>query len=129
MIMKLLRKCREKNAQSVGEYTIVITLAILAISGMTIFLQRGFSARVNDSRAYMLETLDDEIKEVHELRGGTSYSGIKAEYEPYYQEKQTDVESDSDSDIFFDGVSGQHRSQSSSTTTVGVTSNEAPAAD
>ena len=125
--MNLLRILRKKNAQSVGEYTVVITLAILAISGMTIFLQRGFSARMNDARAYMMETLDDDIKQVHLATGGTSYEGIKAEYEPYYQRKQTNVTTDSDSDGYLNGVSGQYSRQDSSTTTMNIISNEGAA--
>jgi hypothetical protein len=125
-MLKVLRKFK---AQSVGEYTIMISIVILAIVGMTYFIQRLFSARINDARGYMLTTLDTEIKNVHLSRGGAPYSGVLAEYEPYYQNKVSDVAPSSQSNVLINGPAGTYTSKDRSLTLMNSLSTENPAND
>ena len=125
----MLRKLRKLKAQSVGEYAIMISIVILAIVGMTYFIQRGFSARINDARGYMLTTLDAEIKNVHISRGGNAYYGILAEYEPYYINKFSRMEPVSASITLINGVEGKLVEDAWTTTLMNSISTENPAQD
>lgn len=125
----MLRILRKFRAQSVGEYTIMISIAILAIVGMTYFIQRLFSARINDARGYMLKTLDPEIKNVHVSRGGKAYTGILAEYEPYYQHKVSDVQPTSQENILINGPMGIYTAKTRTSTLMNSVSTEQPAHD
>jgi uncharacterized protein (UPF0333 family) len=125
-MLKMLRKFR---AQSVGEYAIMISIVILAIMGMTYFIQRLFSARINDARGYMMTTLDAEIKNVHAARGGKAYTGVLAEYEPYYQNKISDVEPTFQTNILLNGQTGVYTAQSQTITLMNSISTENPAQD
>lgn len=130
----MLRLLRKFKAQSVGEYTIMISIAILAIVGMTYFIQRLFSARINDARGYMLQTLDAEIKNVHISRGGKAYKGVLAEYEPYYQNKVSDIEPSSQENIYISASKGKlpgwiYTATTRSNTLMNSVSTEFPARD
>ncbi len=128
-MLKFLRKFK---AQSVGEYTIMISIAILAVVAMTYFIQRLFSARINDARGYMLRTLDADIKNVHVSRGGKAYTGIPAEYEPYYQDKISDMKPYSQQNILIGASKGKipsYTAKTKSITLVNSISTELPAQD
>ncbi len=117
----------KKKAQSLGEYTVTISLVILAIMSMTYFMQRGFAARMNDARGYMLTALDDDIKYIHEKRGGTAYEGIRAEYEPYYVARTSETMSNAQSNVLIEGSTHTLRSQT--LMAINSVSQELPAQD
>jgi ABC-type nickel/cobalt efflux system permease component RcnA len=123
----MLRILRKFKAQSVGKYTIMISIVILAIVGMTYFVQRLFSARINDARGYMLRTLNPDIKEIHEARTGISSGRILAEYEPYYQHKVSDMAPSSQENILINGQAGTYIYRRQSLTLMNRLSTENPA--
>jgi len=114
------------RAQSLGEYTVTISLVILAIMAMTYFIQRGLAARINDGRRYMLDTLDLDIRDVHFWRGGKPYPRMRTEYEPYYLDKRSDTGSDLKSNVFISGPSSQYDWQTESKTNINMLSRELP---
>lgn len=130
-MLKFLRKFK---AQSVGEYTVMISISILAIVAMTYFIQRLFSARINDARGYMLRTLDADIKNVHLAVGGKAYKGVLAEYEPYYQNRTSDIEPFSQENISIAPSKGKlpagvYTAKTKSVTLMNSISVESPAED
>ncbi|MDD3374213.1 MAG: hypothetical protein PHY73_00625 [Candidatus Omnitrophica bacterium] len=125
----MVKRRKNKSAQFLGEYTIVIAIATFAIIGMTLFVQRGLSARINDARGYAVSTLDPDIKEVHIQRGGKLYPQVLAEYEPYYAQKDTTTASNASADVLFDGASDQYVHTVSSNIQVQATSVEGFARD
>jgi len=117
----------QQRAQSLGEYTVTISLVILAIMAMTYFMQRGFAARINDSRKFMLDTLDTEIRHIHFLRGGKPYPRMRTEYEPYYLDKQAETDYDIRTNVFIDGPTDQYHFRTNSETAINMLSRELPA--
>ena len=121
---------RQKQGQFVGEYSVVLVIVIFAIAGMLFFMKRGFSARINDARAYMSETLDSEVDQAYQARGGhAAYSGVLYEYEPYYVQKTSDIEINSSQNVIFSGPQSNYLKEAGSTTRVNATSQEAGAKD
>lgn len=117
------------KAQSFGEYTIMISLAIAAVMAMMFFVQRGVQARVNDTRGYMLHALNADMLNIHLSRNGTLSNFAGVEYEPYYQNKETDSEIETEQNIFFNGTTGLHRSEDKRTTRISINTQELPAED
>jgi len=118
-----------QKAQSLGEYTVTISIVILAIMAMTYFIQRGFTARINDGRRYMLTTLDADIRNVHELRGGTPYKNPIVEYEPYYLDKTANMSANPKTSVFINGPADTYTFTSESATGINSVSTELPAED
>ena len=56
---------RSRKAQSFGEYTVTISLVLLAVMAMTYFIQRGFQARIRDTESYMADALQQDMKNIH----------------------------------------------------------------
>ncbi|MCX5681448.1 MAG: hypothetical protein NT079_04120 [Candidatus Omnitrophica bacterium] len=125
----MLKTLHKFKAQSVSEYAMTLSLVVLVIMGMTYFIQRLFSARINDARTAMLTALDDEIKNIHLLRGGTPYCGVLTEYEPYYVDKVSDVVSNAQTNVFINGPAGTYNFTSSNPTLINSVSSELPAQD
>jgi hypothetical protein len=120
---------RTRRAQSLGEYTVITSLVVLAIMAMTYFIQRGFAARINDARGYMLTTLDQDIREIHERRGGQAYKGVRAEYEPYYTNKITDMATNPRIQVLINGPADTYIYDSRALTNMNSVSRELPAED
>ncbi len=69
MFRKLIKN---KKAQNVAEYALMIALVIAAVIAMQTYAQRAIQARIRDAAVYMAETAD--------------FAGITGtnQYEPYY---------------------------------------------
>ncbi|MFA6378511.1 MAG: hypothetical protein WCX16_01860 [Candidatus Omnitrophota bacterium] len=120
----------KKGGQSLGEYTVTISLVILAIMGMTYLMQRGFAARINSSRGYMLDTLNPDIEQIRFDRGGYNPSkAVLAEYEPYYVDKISDLNSNPEKNIFINGIADAYSLRSRTVTIINSVSTELPAED
>jgi len=75
---KFSRVLKDKKAQQVSEYAILIALALAAIFGMQLYVKRGFQARYLGA-----------VKSMgRELRNLENNSQISIQYEPYYQKSQ-----------------------------------------
>lgn len=116
------------RAQSLGEYTVMISLVVLAVMAMTYFIQRGFQARTNDARRYMMDELGPDIRSIHKARTGVDYNGTM-EYEPYYVNKEVDTGSDGTLTVNMNGPAGTYSSQDQKTTDMKSVSTELPAQD
>lgn len=125
----MLKVLRRFKAQSVGEYTIMFSIAVLAIVAMTYFIQRLFSARINDAGKYMLTTLNPDVVDVHVSRGGKAYNRVLAGYEPYYMQRTSDMATDTTSRLNSDGPFDIYRANSRTTTMMNSVSTELPAQD
>ena len=125
--------CLIKNikAQVIAEYSIVLSIAILAVVSMMFFIKRGLQARVNDARAYMIHTLDSEVDFAHNgIWGGSQPEGLPAhlyEYEPYYQNQQSLVTRDGSEKDIYRGAAGESDYTRKSNTTVQTNRYQAPA--
>ena len=120
---------KRKNAQFLGEYSVVVTIVVLALIAMTYFIQRRLAAGLNDARGYALLTLDSDIKDVHSARGGAAYNTVLAEYEPYYLTKYSTMTSNTDITVFINGISGDYVREISSPTAINAVSTEGFAED
>ena len=120
---------KRKNAQFLGEYSVVVTIVVLALIAMMYFIQRRLSAGLNDARGYALLTLDSDIKDVHSARGGAAYSTVLAEYEPYYSTQYSTRTSSADINVFINGIAGYYVREISSPTAINVVSTEGFARD
>ena len=127
---KMLKNIHRLKAQSVSEYAITISLVILAIMGMTYFIQRLFSARVNDARGYMMTTLHPDMMNVSVLRGEpVTYTGVIMEYEPYTTNKSSEVQTTPQTALSLNGPADIYQSTSHSVTLINSISTETPAQD
>jgi len=118
-----------RRAQSLGEYTITISLVILAIMAMTYFIQRGLAARINDARGYMLDTLHPETEQIRFWRGGKLSPTVRAEYEPYYVDKTADMSLSPETKILINGPADTYISTSKTATGINSVSRELPPED
>ena len=120
---------RARRAQSLGEYTVITSLVILAVMAMTQFIQRGFAARINGARGYMMTTLGQDIGDIRARREGPSLEGPSVEYEPYYTNKVADTAMNPRTDVFINGRADTYRYRSSGSTVMNTLTVEAPAED
>ncbi|HOD12847.1 MAG TPA: hypothetical protein PKO44_07105 [Candidatus Omnitrophota bacterium] len=116
------------QAQSLGEYTVLLSLVVLAIMAMTYFIQRGFQARVQDTRQYMMSELGPEIRSIHKARTGQDYNGTM-EYEPYYVNRTADAANDGQVTILINGPAGTYVSEEQKLMNIRSVSRETPAQD
>ena len=77
--MKLLRN---KKAQNVAEYAILIALVIGAIIAIQTFVKRALQARVRDASQYMVAGTNF---------GNGSVNYDTAQYVPYYEQSETNT--------------------------------------
>jgi len=124
-------RIKKYNAQTISEYSIVLSIAILAVVSMMIFIQRGLQGRIRDARSYVSMKLDDEVDSARlERTGGAVAIGLPPvlyEYEPYYQKRGSVVERKAEDKADFAGAQGTYTKIVNSTTTMQSTSEEAPA--
>ena len=150
----MLKPRRRSSAQSVGEYSVAIALAMIAITGMTYFIQRGLAARINDTRGYMMRTLQPHMTEIAFNRlgvawdpdpgdpgnggdpsGGTTppvggWGGLYLqEYEPYYQGKSAQTRTDPTETIYINGKADFYTATTQGVTQANIVSKELPAAE
>lgn len=72
----------KRNGQNFGEYVILIAIVIAVGVAMQVYLRRGFQGRVADVVDY--------------TPGINGWNFNTKQYEPYYLEQESTVESDSD---------------------------------
>lgn len=72
------------------EYVIGVLLAVAAVVAMTVYVQRGIQARVRDSRNKMIV----EVTQAANPRESEANFPVRIEYEPYYGNVVSDVDSE-----------------------------------
>jgi len=80
-----------KGQAVLSEYVMIFFVVIAAAVAMTVYIQRGFEARVHDARNFMIDSLTDSgacDTNCVQAAGGN----ISHEYEPYYAQMLSDVE-------------------------------------
>ena len=115
-----------KKAQSLGEYTVITSLVVLAIMAMTYFMQRGFAARINDARDYMITTLEPEMAQVRFSRGWKPDGRMRVEYEPYYVDKTAHTMLTPETNLLINGEADTYVFRSKTRTAVNSVSMELP---
>lgn len=89
MFRKLLKN---KKAQNVAEYALLIALVVAAVIAMQTYAQRALQAKIRDTSAFMTS--------VSGSLAGNAALGTTAQYEPYYLHTDYDVTtSDSDTQL------------------------------
>jgi hypothetical protein len=78
----MMKLFRNKRAQNVAEYAILIALVVGAIIAIQTFAKRALQARVRDASKYMV----DNTNFGSQITGGNTYN--TAQYEPYYQNSE-----------------------------------------
>lgn len=93
MFRKLIKN---KKAQNVAEYALMIALVIAAIIAMQTYAQRAIQAKVRDAAGFLTDRLQDP-----DGSGAGTVPGFGAtnQYEPYYLSTNYTIGRD-DSDIF-----------------------------
>jgi len=84
----LFKQAPQKKGQFIGEYSLTLAIAVLAILGMSVFLKRLFNARIHAARVQMIQTVNAEYPGPV---GGAPW--LRYEYEPYYQSSDSVVSS------------------------------------
>ena len=72
-----------KGQAVLSEYVMIFFVVIAVAVAMTVFLQRGFEARIHDARNFMINSvMNNEVCDINcvQAAGGN----IHYEYEPYY---------------------------------------------
>ena len=79
----------KRKGQNIAEYSILITLIIIAAVGMQTYVKRGLSGRVKDTVDFVGPTMTGI--------GGVDLVLDGKQYTPYYEESNTQVKSASSS--------------------------------
>ena len=100
---------KNRKAQNTAEYALLIALVVAGVIAMQTYAQRALQARVHDASNYMASS--------------TSLIGTNQQYEPYYQQSNYDVVSNSQDNkrlgkdlIAMDSQSNRSRTGSQNTT-------------
>ena len=64
------------------QYGLVVMIVIVAVSAMSVFVQRALKARVHDAQTHMVDWVRREA--------GEKPFVLRTEYEPYYLESRSD---------------------------------------
>jgi Flp pilus assembly pilin Flp len=106
---------KNRKAQNTAEYALLIALVVAGVIAMQTYAQRALQARVHDASNYMATQ--------------TSTLGTNQQYEPYYQQSNYDVASNSVDNkrlgkdlIAMDSQNNRVRTGSQNTTYNGTTS-------
>ena len=79
---------KKRKGQNIAEYSILITLIIIAAVGMQTYVKRGLSGRVKDAVDFVGPTMTGI--------GGVDLTLDGAQYTPYYEVSDTQVRSSAD---------------------------------
>ena len=74
---------KNKKAQNTAEYALLIALVIAGVIAMQTYAQRSLQAKMRDAGKYMTSS--------------TNAIGSTAQYEPYYQQSNYDVNTEAES--------------------------------
>lgn len=83
----------KQQAQTIGEYVIVIALIVGVATAMSMMVRRGLQARLNDTNTYMMSTVNAAYV-ASRWSNETTPSQIAREYEPYYANTESSVRRD-----------------------------------
>ena len=113
-------KMKKVSAQIASEYVMTFFLIVVAVSAMSVYIERAIKGRLHDAR----DTMVDMVNSRKLITIGTPKQGVWKEYEPYYIESNSDVNSSTQSIMTLDGggstgifknkTSGQSRVQTNS---------------
>lgn len=121
----MLKSLKNRKAQAVmGEYVVVIFLAVSVVTGMMFYFQRAIQARIRDAREYM-------VTEVRARTEGSFEGNLYREYEPYYANTVAIVSRNmnDESRLLGGGSSGIFQKYYNETTSVSSNSETAPPRD
>lgn len=79
----MLRKLRNRRAQSTAEYAILIGVVVAALVAMQTYVKRGFQGRMKDATDFFATN--------------TSQIGTTTQYEPYYLAQTRNTQTTADS--------------------------------
>ncbi len=96
----MLKYLKNQCAQAVmGEYVLVIFLALAVVVSMSVYFKRAVQARIHDARDYM-------VGEVRERTAGEFEGNLFKEYEPYYTNISSVTTADADhTEVLLPGAS------------------------
>ena len=82
-----------KGQAVLSEYVMIFFVVIAAVAAMTVFVQRGFEARLHDARNFMVNSVvASGACDANCLKAaGATDNRIPYEYEPYYAQMLSDV--------------------------------------
>jgi hypothetical protein len=121
----MLKSLKNTKAQAMmGEYAVVIALAMAVLMTMGVFVRRAIQARIHDARDYM-------VSEVRNRTLGLFNGNLYKEYEPYYINTAAEVtRSHTDtSGLLPGGSSGIFLKTFDETTSATISSETAPPKD
>jgi hypothetical protein len=78
-----------KGQSVMAEHVMIFFVVMAALMAMTIFVRRGFEARIHDARNYMINSVMDNS--VCDTNCIAATGNIQYEYEPYYEQTLTDI--------------------------------------
>jgi len=83
-----------KGQAVLSEYVMIFFVVIAAAAAMTTFIQRGFEARIHDTRNFMINSvINSGACDANCLKAaGAAGNQIPYEYEPYYAQMLSDVQ-------------------------------------
>ena len=119
---------KAKQAQALGEYVVIITLAVAAVSTSTVLVKRALQARLKDANEYMLKTVSNAYQNSRTADEKTPEK-LKIEYEPYYSQTNSIISRDTNDTVTylpFTVASGISTTIYNETTAVNSVSIQAP---
>ena len=126
-----------KGQTVLPEYVVLFFLAIAAVLGMSLFVQRGLQGRLRDAREYMLDMAAQGCLEADmqsnavgvsldcQGAGRLKNARLAPEYEPYYGRVASTIHADQNDDETLNG-DGIFRKQFSRYTDADSTSEQLP---
>jgi len=80
-----------KGQAVLSEYVMIFFVVIAALVAMTVYLQRGFEARLHDARNFMVDSVINNSQVCDNDCKAAAGGNISHEYEPYYAQMLSDV--------------------------------------
>lgn len=124
------RTLRQKKAQSLTEYSLILIVVLGAIMAMSMFSRRALMGKMADTKRYMMDTVRAAQRDVQGQAGLVLVGGtdLPDEYEPYYMQTEVRVEVDSQDVVTLGGggSTGAFRRQEDSLIIRNIESEELP---
>ena len=121
----MLKYLKNKKAQVVaGEYVVTFFLGVAILTAMTVYFQRALQGRMYDARESMFNVVEQRTE-------GYFDGNMQKEYEPYYTETDSRIESNTYSKVNLlpGGETGIFRKEVDDTTVIRSVSETAPPKD
>ena len=103
--MRMPRTLRQKKAQSLTEYSLILIVVLGAIYSMTFLSKRALMGKLRDTHLYMINNIQEARDQV--VSGSSLEIGqVEQQYEPYYMHIESTVESRSQEELIMTGRRG-----------------------